>query len=126
MLEKITITGEYLDNSPTGIIIGGKVFRKGFMATADVTEDVYFNLKTAHENKWFNLMSDNYNDFLVSRGRAAIEEVKVKEEPVVVVVTEQVIVTDKEPVTVVEETPTEIKKAPKSRKKAANTEKEGE
>lgn len=124
MLEKITITGEYLDNSPTGIIIGGKVFRKGFMATADVTEDVYFNLKTAHENKWFNLMSDNYNDFLVSRGRAAIEEVKVKEETVVV--TEPVIVADKEAVTVVEETPTEIKKAPKSRKKAANTEKEGE
>lgn len=69
MLEKITITGEYIGNDTNGIIIGGKHFYPGIVLTADVDEDVFLNLQLAEKNGWFKIISHNYQEFLKSRDR---------------------------------------------------------
>jgi hypothetical protein len=77
MLDKVTITGELLDNGVDGILIGGKPFRKGFRITADVSEDVFENLSKAQENGWFKIHFNNYDDYLRSRGRRAAGHITI-------------------------------------------------
>lgn len=79
--DKITIIGEYLLDDKLGFIIGGQQFIKGLPPKATtVTEETYELLLKGVKDGWFNLVSDDYDDYLTSRGRKR-ELVKSKINP---------------------------------------------
>jgi len=82
MIDKITVLGELLTSEINGIIIGGKQFRKGLIIEAQVDEETYQKLLIAVENKWFSIKKDNYQDWLISRGRSPLSYAKAKVEVV--------------------------------------------
>lgn len=93
MISKITILGELLTNDINGMMIGGKQFKKGLVIETQVDEDTYKRMLLAVENKWFSIRADNYQEWLISRGRSPLSYAKAR---VIEVAEPEVLVTEPE------------------------------